>query len=260
MKKLIALLLALTLVFSLAACASSDKGDGSKEKPEQSAAPAPDDEQDEAQIDDSLRVFAEEYDNIGNALTTFDTESLLAAIAPNLDHEALTEALQLIYQIGVYSEAQLFDELDYSSARDTLPETYGADYHIETTMKDAVPLTDAQMKQIRDLLSDLQSGYEQLVESGENASDADFQEAAERDGLTVEQELRMIELFRMIRDSLSDCEITEGYAVTLSNEITGSLYDGVDTREGHITVIKLNGEWMLLDGLVAFAVLHPTGG
>ena len=47
--------------------------------------------------------------------------------------------------------------------------------------------------------------------------------------------------------------------MTLSNEISGSLYDGVDTRTGHITVIKLNGEWMLLDGLLAFSCFHADG-
>lgn len=260
MKKLLALLLALALVFSLAACTSSGTDDDGGEKAEESAMPEPDDKADEAQIDDSLRVFAERYDEIGNAMASFDTESLLAAIAPNLEHEALAEALQLVYQTGVYSEEQLFDELDYGSPRDTLLETFGEDYHIETTMTDAVPITKAKIKQLSKLLSNLQSGYAQLVEQGEGASDAEIREAAERDGLTVEQELRLIDLFRTIRDSLEGCEITEAYAVTLSNEITGSLYDGVDTREGHITVIRLNGEWMLLDGLVAFAVLHPTEG
>ena len=259
MKKLIALLLALVMVLSLSACTRSD--DDSKnekeETTEQSAAPAPGDEQDEAQIDDSLRDFAEHYDDLGNELRTIDTGTLLAAIAPNLAHEALTEALELVYQIGVYSEDQFLSELDYAYPREVFLNNYGEDYLIETSMTDAEPLTDEQIVAVRKILSQLQDGYAELIKRGEEATQEEIQAAADRDGLTVDQELRLIELYRVILASLDGAEISEGYEVTLSNEITGSLYDGVDTREGHITVIKLNGEWMLVDGLIAFAVLHP---
>ena len=261
MKKLLALLLALAMVFSLAACAARepDDGDDADAPTEQSPAPDPDDGKDAAQTDDSLRAFAEQYDDMGNALPGFDTAGLLAAIAPQLEHEALAEALQLVYTIGIFTEEQFFDALDYAKPRETLLNTYGEDYRIETTMTDAAPLDEAQMDEILDLLAAELDDYTKLVQFGEEATDAEVREASERDGLTVEQELRLIELYRIIRDSLADCEITEGYAVTLSNEITGSLYDGVDTRDGHITVIRVNGEWMLLDGLLAFSCFHADG-
>ena len=261
MKKLLALLLALAMVFSLAACASSgkDADDDGRDTPEESAAPAPDAAEDDARTDDSLRAFAERYDDMGNALPEFDTAGLLAAIAPHLEHEALAEALQLVYKVGIFTEEQFFDALDYAKPRETLLKTYGGDYRIETTMTEAEPLDEARMDEILDLLAAELDDYTRLVQFGEEATDAEVREASERDGLTVEQELRLIELYRIIRDSLADCEITEGYAVTLSNEISGSLYDGVDTRTGHITVIKLNGEWMLLDGLLAFSCFHADG-
>ena len=155
MKKLLALLLALAMVFSLAACASSgkDADDDGRDTPEESAAPAPDAAEDDAQTDDSLRAFAERYDDMGNALPEFDTAGLLAAIAPHLEHEALAEALQLVYKVGIFTEEQFFDALDYAKPRETLLKTYGGDYRIETTMTEAEPLDEARMDEILDLLA-----------------------------------------------------------------------------------------------------------
>ena len=254
MKKPLALLLILAMVLSLTACSLTirvgrDEDDAQTEQTVRADADAE---------DASLRAFAERYDDFLNLLPTLDTAGLLEQIAPELPHAALAELLGLVYAMGVYDEETFFDELDMSGAIDTLPETYGEDYHVETTMRSAEPFTDEQMEQVQAVLKQLRESYTALAALGDGASDADWESAAAADGVTVEQEKRMIELCGVIRDALDACEITEGYSVQLRNEATGSLYDGTGRHSGQISVIRVNGEWMLLDGLVAFLAVHKN--
>ena len=109
MKKLLALLLALVMVFSLAACANGD-GD-KKDKEEKSEQTTAEDEAEEEKanelgLETACLSYAEDYDDFLNALPDMDTAKFMKLTAPAMDNDDFVELLGIFYDIDMYSEEQ----------------------------------------------------------------------------------------------------------------------------------------------------------
>lgn len=271
MKKLIALLLALVMVLSLAACAKDDADDDDEkeEKTEQTAKPEKEDKEDkddededkdaeasELDLDDDCIAYAEDYADFLEALPEMDTAKFMRFAAPAMEYKDFTELIQGFYDMGVYTEEQFLSEMTVTEASKMLTDDYGDDYRVETVVQEAAALTSTQMSDLEDSIAEIRAGYEKLAASGDGATEADWEAMAAEDGVSVETEKRLIELCGLIAEELGDLKVTEGYQLTIQNTVTSDSIDEPSERIGQITVIKVNGEWMLLDGLIAYSVIH----
>ena len=260
MKKLLALLLALVMVFSLAACANGDGDKDKKDKDEKTEQTTTEDEAEEEEanelgLETACLSYAEDYDDFLNALPDMDTAKFMKLAAPSMDNDDFVELLGIFYDIDMYSEEQFLSDMQVTDALDIILENYGEDYDVKTEVQEATALTSDQISSLQDNVADMSADYQAFVDEVDGATEADWEAMAEADGLSVETEKRLVELCASIAKQLGSLEITEGYQLTIKNTVTADGMDDPEERVGKITVIKVNGEWMLLDGLAAYSVV-----
>ena len=262
MKKLLSLLLALVMLFSLAACTASGKDDDDKdetEKTEQSDsekdAEKADEQEPELDLDKDLVRYAESYADFIRADPDMDTATFLKLTSPALKHQDLTELLGFFYGIGAYSEEQFLTDMKVTQAQETLRDAYADDFTVTTKVTDAVPYTDDELESLRSDVASIAEGYARGVADADGATEADWADMAAQDGVSVETEKRAYELLRLIAEELADAEITEAYKLTIRNTFEASNLDEPSERVGSIVVVRVNGTWMLLDGLAAYSMI-----
>ena len=147
-------------------------------------------------------------------------------------------------------------ELKLPDIREALEEKYGDDFTVETSVVDATAYTSAQLADLNDTVQQFSDNYQAFVDDDEGATEADWESMAAQDGVSVETEKRFIELCGLIAEELRNLEITEAYQITAQHTFTSDDLDKPDVQTGQFTVIKVNGEWMLLDGLAIYGYIH----
>ena len=221
MKKLLALLLALVMVFSLAACAkdSGDDDKDEKEATEESAAPEKEDKEDKAETDedkDSKPASKGDYNELVDVMNDFAKSPSLKAIAKisggTLVGEELYDFMATYFGLVGLSDDDLVEMLSADMPDLSDQQVTGAAAEALT----ADEIADAQA-QLEDYCDSLEEMIAEIEAEMDGNSDADWQDAADQLGKTVDEVKAfyndVLDALQGMFDKLDGAEITEGYRV-----------------------------------------------
>ena len=221
MKKLLALMLALVMVFSLAACAkdSDDDDKDEKETTEESTKPEAETKDDDGEKEDAPAAenSADDYIAAFEKLIKTPTTKNYAKLAGG----SLASDELYAYMLD-YLAFQGMAESDYDAQLDEMYVDGSLDADTLRAM-DETEIADAQ-----DSLDTVIGEFKQMVDDIDSITDEDIQGIV-ADGEYTEEEIT--KLLADLRDSLEDlidkldgAEITEGFFITAT--IDGEAYDG----------------------------------
>ena len=231
LKKLLALLLALAMVFSLAACAGKDNDDDDDddEKTEQSS--KKDDEDDEKDYEAPLRAVVDFVKD-----PTLEKCMLLAG--GDFVGEELTEFMNLF---------AMLNDGDLSGIEDEMLSEMGLEgvESLKYTVKDKTAFTDEELEEYRQKLSDMADSFEEYASMGDmlaEMTDADWEGVAESLNMSVDQTKdfmnRFVAVCTNLHEKLSTADLSEAYALEVESDMDG------ETQDETINVFCINGDWI----------------
>ena len=233
MKKLLALLLALAMVFSLAACASKkddDDDDDDDEKTEETAKPADDDD------DEDEDVVVE---------TKFDYKVFLQAMNDFI--EAPTMSKLCYFEGGTLAGDELYDFLKFfigvigASEDDYLANVTGQiPEGLTIEEKGAEELSASELDDVQSELDKTHESLEKvedyLEDLIENGSDEQWESEAAGLNMTVDEAKEIMPEYLDLISALCDAvdgDVTEGFAVTIDRSNgTSDTYNVCCTKDG----------------------------
>ena len=177
----------------------------------------------------------------------YDIEEVSIKAWNGLATKELWQILQIMHNSDAYQEllenAQHWIQRDYAD-RIT---TYGESYELTVQELYRRPLLVQELRETRREIRGIISEIGYLVDQSEEFKSADWRELADGLELTKDEAQKLIEVYSDLVNKMEPVQVTEGYVVTLERTITGDLLEKPEVFQQDITVIKLNGRWVLLD-------------
>lgn len=229
MKKLLALLLALAMMFSLAACASKDDDDDEDEDDERTEETAKPEKDDEDEAVDALYDYGVFLDAMRDFMEDPSVRKLCFFEAGTLAGDELYAFLH------DFLEAIGASEDDYlAQIMSDIPEG------ITMEMTEQKPLTEDELEDVEDDLEEIRDAVgkvmDYLDDLMENGTDEQWQAEAQGMNMTVDEAKAFLpkyrDLFQDLYDAM-DAELDEGCEVTIerSNDTT-DVYGVYITKDG----------------------------
>ena len=178
---------------------------------------------------------------------TYDIEKVSITAWNGLITKELWQILQIMHHSDAYQE--LLEDAQYWVQRDYAKRiaTYGESYELTVQELNRRPLSVQELREtrrdIREIISEI--GY--LVDQSEEFKSVDWRELADGLELTKDEAKALIAVYAELVNKMEPVRVTEGYEVTLARTITGDLLEEPEVSIQDITVVKLNGRWILLD-------------
>jgi len=264
MKKLLALLLALCLIFSFTACSkeSDDEDSGKKEKGESTAATS-----NEAGSNSGNNENTGNSGNSGNtssgnedsASNTYETPlDLTVALANAQTYSAYEKASYAVFNGFCEDEMKAITELQkksdsydadavkesFEAQVDAMKEEYGDNYKFSYTINNKEKLDSDKLKAFEDELGALADFFKSVADAYNNA-DADGKQTVEDNlGLSQSDTKTIIENYEKLYNKMSGCKVTEGYELEIVLKTTGSELNEPEEETETICVYKVDGRWI----------------
>ena len=178
---------------------------------------------------------------------TYDIETVSIKAWNGLVTKELWQILQIMHHSDAYQE--LLEDAQYWVQRDYAKRiaTYGESYELTVQELSRRSLSVQELREtrrdVREIISEI--GY--LVDQSEEFKSVDWRELADGLELTKDEAKELIAVYAELVNKMEPVRVTEGYEVTLARTITGELLEEPEVSLQEITVIKLNGRWVLLD-------------
>ena len=210
LKKLLALLLALVMVFSLAACASKDKDDADEKEDEKTEQTDKKDDAEEDKDEDKQEAPAKaDYHTLVDAMLAFaddpTSKTLGYAAGGTVGGEEMEAFLDFFLEMAGTTVADLVPALEVGDFEDS-----GAEPLDEAALKEA-------QEQLDSMVADWTDMRDSLKEESAAAADADWEEIAASLEMSVDEAKAFIEDMVGVLDDLIAAfggqTITEGYAI-----------------------------------------------
>ena len=160
------------------------------------------------------------------------------------------DELETIYDL--YSETDDYAD-NVEDAKDRFEEQiqdmideYGEDYSFSYIVYDEEELEREDIREFREKLRSRAESLKELVDSTDDYDSDDWEDLAEELGFdgnkTKAKEL--VEAIDELRQVYKTAEVTEGYKLWVTIEITGSELDEPEEIEEEICVFKVDGNWV----------------
>ena len=178
---------------------------------------------------------------------SYDVETVSVKAWNGLIQKELKDILHIMHNSDAYME--LLEDTQYWIQRDYDKRiaTYGESYELTVQERYRRPLSVQELREIRREIRDIISEFGYLVDHSEEFKSADWRMLADGLELTKDEAKELIEVYAELVNKMEPVQVTEGYEVALKRTITGDLLEEPEVSEQDITVIKLNGRWVLLD-------------
>ena len=156
----------------------------------------------------------------------------------------LREAVDLLKNSDEYQDMIESLEDAWQETKENNIDRYGKDYKVRYVVTDKEKMDSSELRSIR---KHFKTTAEYLTTTYEDARDLDsedWEDLADELGISKSDIKKLHKILKKIADKLEDLEITEGYSLEVTKQITGSELDG-EPKESDMTieVIKVNGRW-----------------
>ena len=150
----------------------------------------------------------------------------------------------------------------YEDNKDEYGKNFKSRYKNDKDVEEKIDRDD-----LKDYKSDLKSLGEDYAALGKalgKLKSGDLKDLAEDLDMDVKDVRTCIECLKTIGSKLKGAEITEGYELEYLITITGSELDEPEEDDGELTVLKVNGKWVSLQGVsllytIYYAVYDAVG-
>ena len=246
MKKLLALLLALTLIFTFAACGDSKSGDGK----------------------DS------DGDSIGGAGNTYETplkisinqannREFVAGYADKIElfngfcKDELKAWEEFYMQTDYYKDFSADDEDDFYDMIEEMKAEFGDDYKYSYKITEKTELTDEDLEDYIESLEMEAFDCDTEIKRLERFDDEDWSDFAYDLGFgsDIDAAKEYKDILEDVRDAYESAEVEEGYELRVDFIISGSELEEDEVVSEIVYVLKINGKWVpdsATYGFVAF--------
>ena len=244
MKKWIALLLALLMVFSLAACGSSgssssgSRSSGSSKKKTNSYT--------------SPVSFMEKYDNAKEV----DMIKLVSEAYNGVDGGNMAKIMKIMAKSDDFKEiVEDFEEgwkEDYEDKVDEYGKNFKITYKNDKEMEEK--LDRDELKNYKANIKSMGESILDMVDEFKEMDKDEQKDAAEEMGLSYSDLKDMVKYMEALGRELKSATVDEGYELEVIKTTTGKELDEPEEDEIDMTVLKVNGKWISLDVLRSFSL------
>ena len=229
MKKLLALLLAMVMVLSLAACGddsgSSSKGSSKKdyEKP--------------------LELMMDQ----ANTKKASEMQAAGIKVLNGLCESEYKDMVKLMQKSEDYDEDDVLER--YEERIDALKDEYGSDYKFSYKIEEKEELEEDDLKDVKNTIKDNAKQLKSVIDEMEEFDSDEWEYLGEELGLTKSDTKKILDIMKSVFEEMKNVEVTEGYELTVTITTTGSELDEPEEDEETICVYKVNGIWVSEESL-----------
>ena len=249
MKKWIALLLALLMVFSLAACGSSgSSSSGSRSSGSSSSGSS----KKKTNSYPSPVSFMEKYDNAKEV----DFIKLVDEAYNGVDGGNMAKILKIMAKSDDFKEIVEDFEEGWKEDYEDKVEEYGKNFKI-TYKNDKEMEEKLDRDELKNYKANIKSMGESILDMVDEFKEMDKDEqkdAAEEMGLSYSDLKDMVKYMEALGRELKSATVDEGYELEVIKTTTGKELDEPEEDEIDMTVLKVNGKWISLDVLRSFSL------
>ena len=243
MKKLLALLLAVTLIFTFAACGDSKGGDG-KDSDGDSIGGAGNTYKTPVETEIELmntRKFVSEFDVLAARYNEF-CEDEIKALAKLMEKSE-------DYEDDLEKSKEYFEE--YTEEQ---KDEYGSNYKYSFKVIEKEKLDDKDLREYKDALDLTADRYKDWLETYAEYTSDDWKDMADRMGFDGDKSLakKYVDILKDVREKYKKAVITEGYELEVELTLKGSELDEPETEDSTIVVLKVDGHWVMTSVLYGF--------
>lgn len=241
MKKVLAILLALTLIFTFAACGDDDSKRSDKDSGNSLGEITSNTYETPIQMLEMYANKKEYFDMIDaylkllNGFCEDETEALMTYLTPTKS----------------YTDSIEENKKDFEDDLAEKIEKYGSDFVCTYTITDKEKVNADKLESLENSFDSLVSIYDELIEKMEDADEDVWEDLAEELNFSVSKTKELVGIVQDIRNGLEGTEVDEAYDLTVEVKYEG---DESEIEEQEISVIKVNGRWTCTSALFVFAM------
>lgn len=177
----------------------------------------------------------------------YDIEKVSVQAWNGLATKELRQILCIMHNSDAYQEILEHAEYQLQREYNERMETYGENYEVTVKEVYRYPLSVYELREYRREIREIISEIGYLVDSSEEFKSVDWRELADELELTKDEAKELIAVYGELVNKMEPVQVTEGYEVYLEKTVTGDLLKEPEVSEQTVTVVKLNGRWILLD-------------
>lgn len=227
LKKLLAILLALTMALSMVACDSSEDDRGNRKNKRTS--PYGND------YETPLKLEVAQ----ANAKSFDEYEDLEFQKFNGLCQEEMEDFYVLTFELDGMDQADRKDE--FERQLEYMEEDYGKNYQFSYTIENEEKISK---RELQDYAEEIQEKATTALEYIHNLDADDIGQLAENQGITTAQMKKHLSLAEDIAEEMEGMEITEGYDLEVVIKTISNTMDEPEESEIHYLVYKVNGKWI----------------
>ncbi len=250
MKKLLALLLALTLIFTFAACGDG-KGGGKDDDKGGSIGNV---------TSNTYETPVEVLEMIANQKEYYDLFDAYIKLLNGFCTEETEEFLEFVSQTKNYKAKIDENKENIEKEIEENIDKYGDDFKYTYTIIDKEEIDESDLEGWANSFSTLANRYDDIIDKFKEADEEKWEELADELEISTNQAKSLISIMESLRDRFEEVDVTEGYTLRVEISVDGSELDEPEIKEQEIVVVKANGRWIYPTATLLFSLIASLGG